>query len=301
MAVPSVEEILYPFLSLLKDNPMSVKDVRTALKNHFKLTDEDCSITTRSGKITQFKDRVGWVRQWLRRAKFIEIPKIGIYKITQRGLDYLSSHTTLSQDDLLQYPEYAAYATGSEKVDPVVPPSGTPDKVKTPTERLEAAWGEIEDNLAADILQHTLEVTPERFEHIVLDLMLAMGYGDPYSATVTRLSHDDGVDGIIPQDKLGFDKIYIQAKRYAAGNTVQKPELQKFSGALEEKKAVKGVFITTSSFSSGARDYVRNISKKIILIDGPQLARLMIDYNIGVAVQKTYYIKSVNTDYFVDE
>jgi restriction system protein len=269
----------------------------------FNLTEEDCSLKTKSGSAFQLNDRIGWCRQWLRRALFIEIPQRGIYSITQRGKDYLQSHTDLRQEDLLQYPEYAEYAhmPVTSKVDSTGEKKDIEEKLgkMTPTEQMDVAFKSINDDLAADLLQRVLDMSPNFFEKLVLDLLLNMGFGsrNKEMAIVTPTSHDNGVDGIIPEDALGLDKIYIQAKRYT-DNPVSKPEIHKFIGALDEQKATKGVFITTSKFTSGAVETANKASKKIVLIDGKSLADYMIEYNVGVSEKKIYEVKKLDSDYF---
>lgn len=303
MAIPKFEDFLYPFLIQLKDKDVSTKDMKDALVKHFNLTEEDCSLKTKSGSAFQLNDRIGWCRQWLRRALFIEIPQRGIYSITQRGKDYLQSHTDLRQEDLLQYPEYAEYAhmPVPPKLDSAAENKETEEKLgeMTPTEQMDVAFKSINDDLAADLLQRVLDMSPNFFEKLVLDLLLNMGFGsrNKEMAIVTPTSHDNGVDGIIPEDALGLDKIYIQAKRYT-DNPVSKPEIHKFIGALDEQKATKGVFITTSKFTSGAVETANKASKKIVLIDGKSLADYMIEYNVGVSEKKIYEVKKLDSDYF---
>ncbi len=303
MAIPKFEDFLYPFLIQLKDKDVSTKEMKDALVKHFNLTDEDCSLKTKSGSAFQLNDRIGWCRQWLRRALFIEIPQRGIYSITQRGKDYLQSHTDLRQEDLLQYPEYAEYAhmPVTSKVDSTDEKKDIEEKLgeMTPTEQMDVAFKSINDDLAADLLQRVLDMSPNFFEKLVLDLLLNMGFGsrNKEMAIVTPTSHDNGVDGIIPEDALGLDKIYIQAKRYT-DNPVSKPEIHKFIGALDEQKASKGVFITTSKFTAGAKETAEKASKKIVLIDGKTLADYMIEYNVGVSEKKVYEVKKLDSDYF---
>lgn len=303
MAIPKFEDFLYPFLVQLKDKDITTKEMKDALVKHFNLTEEDCSLKTKSGSTFQLNDRIGWSRQWLRRALFVEIPQRGIYSITQRGKDYLQSHTDLRQVDLLQYPEYAEYAHMPipEKDKPTTRKGDAVDLLEelTPTEQMDVAFKSINDDLAADLLQRVLDMSPNFFEKLVLDLLLNMGFGSRNKdmALVTPTSHDNGVDGIIPEDALGLDKIYIQAKRYT-DNPVGKPEIHKFIGALEEQKASKGVFITTSKFTIGAKETVEKASKKIVLIDGKSLADYMIEYNVGVSERKVYEVKKIDSDYF---
>lgn len=303
MAIPKFEDFLYPFLIQLKNKDVTTKEMKDALVKHFNLTEEDCSLKTKSGSAFQLNDRIGWCRQWLRRALFIEIPQRGIYSITQRGKDYLQSHTDLRQEDLLQYPEYAEYAhmPVTSKVDSTDEKKDIEEKLgeMTPTEQMDVAFKSINDDLAADLLQRVLDMSPNFFEKLVLDLLLNMGFGsrNKEMAIVTPTSHDNGVDGIIPEDALGLDKIYIQAKRYT-DNPVSKPEIHKFIGALDEQKATKGVFITTSKFTSGAVETANKASKKIVLIDGKSLADYMIEYNVGVSEKKIYEVKKLDSDYF---
>ena len=304
MALPKFENFLYPFLLNLKDGDVvSIAKMKEFLIDYFHLSEEDCALKTKSGSANQFVDRIGWTRQWLRRALFITIPQRGYYRITKRGHEYLLTHNALTQNDLMRYPEYAEYALPSNKKDKKTVAEQITD-VQTPTELLEHAYQIIRQDLAADLLQRVLEQTPQRFEQIVVDLLLAMGYGGSLddAGMVTKSSHDDGIDGIIKEDKLGLDRIYIQAKRYAKGNVIGKPMLHTFTGALDEKKANKGVFITTSSFSNEARKYAEEkASKKIVLIDGEELARYMIEYNIGVSTKHIYKIKRIDTDYFEED
>lgn len=303
MAIPKFEDFLYPFLVQLKDKDITTKEMKDALVKHFNLTEEDCSLKTKSGSAFQLNDRIGWCRQWLRRALFIEIPQRGIYSITQRGKDYLQSHTDLRQEDLLQYPEYAEYAnvhTSARGETAITTPTVEEDiETMTPTEQMDMAFKKINDDLSADLLQKVLEMSPNFFEKLVLDLLLSMGFGsrNKEMAIVTPTSHDNGVDGIIPEDALGLDKIYIQAKRYT-DNPVSKPEIHKFIGALDEQKASKGVFITTSKFTAGAKETAEKASKKIVLIDGKSLADYMIEYNVGVSEKKVYEVKKLDSDYF---
>lgn len=303
MAIPKFEDFLYPFLVQLKDKEISTKEMKDALVKHFHLTEEDCSLKTKSGSAFQLNDRIGWCRQWLRRALFIEIPQRGVYRITQRGRDYLASHKDLRQENLLEYPEYAEYANmptaSKKKAKPNMADAADDIEIMTPTEQIDLAFKKINDDLSADLLQKVLEMSPNFFEKLVLDLLLSMGFGsrNREMAIVTPTSHDNGIDGIIPEDALGLDKIYIQAKRYTDAN-VGKPEIQKFIGALDEQKSTKGVFITTSKFSGGAIETANKASKKIVLIDGKSLTEYMIEYNVGVSEKKVYEVKKLDSDYF---
>lgn len=304
MAVPKFEKFLFPFLLQLKDKDVTSKEMRQALAEYFKLSKEDCELKTGKGRKTQLNDRVSWSLQYLRRANFVEIVKKGTYRITNRGKEFIATHSELRiSPDLMQYPEFMLFykgkATEQSETKSGLQPLKDAEEL-TPTEQLESAFHIINEDLAEEILQKTLGMSSDFFERLVVDLLLRMGYGDPTgnSGLVTPKTHDDGIDGIISQDKLGLDKIYIQAKRYSPENAVPKPDLQAFSGALDEKNANKGVFITTSSFTKGAREYVEKTSKQIVLIDGRQLARYMIEYNVGVSLKMEYQVKRLDSDYF---
>ena len=300
MAVPKFQDFLYPFLRLLKDRDMTKADITSALISHFSLTEEDCAIRTRSGSLTQLSDRIGWCVQWLRRAEFIEIVTRATYRITSVGLKYLSTHSNLRQSDLMKYPAFAAYASSKNISTHTTSPTSDNPHISelTPTEQLEQAHETISNDLAADLLSKVMEQTPTFFEHLVVDLLVKMGYGGSNSdaARVTQLTNDEGIDGIIYEDKLGLDKIYLQAKRWT--NPVGRPVIQQFAGALVGQNASKGVFITTSSYSKEARNYVAGLHQKIVLIDGNELAKYMIEYNVGVNTKKVYEVKRIDNDYF---
>ena len=211
MAVPKFQDFLYPFLRLLKDRDMTKADITSALISHFSLTEEDCAIRTRSGSLTQLSDRIGWCVQWLRRAEFIEIVTRATYRITSVGLKYLSTHSNLRQSDLMKYPAFAAYASSKNISTHTTSPTSDNPHISelTPTEQLEQAHETISNDLAADLLSKVMEQTPTFFEHLVVDLLVKMGYGGSNSdaARVTQLTNDEGIDGIIYEDKLGLDKI----------------------------------------------------------------------------------------------
>lgn len=298
--IPTFEEFLYPFLLMLKDGEISSKEMKEKLIAHFKLTEDDIALTTKGGNTTQVTDRIGWCRQYFRRALFIEIPQRGIWKLTDRGKAYLANHNTLTIDDLLDYKEFAEYAGSAKKPKKAVMPTkpSIASLGVTPTEALEEAYTSINDSLSDELLSMIMNLSPSFFEKLVVDLLVAMGYGGDFedAAKVTKKSKDGGVDGIIKEDKLGLDKIYIQAKRWT--NVVGEPVIQQFAGALDGKRASKGVFITTSTYSKDAKKYVDSLSKKIVLIDGKELASLMIEYNLGVSIKKSYIVKRIDTDYF---
>lgn len=293
--VPQFEKFLYPFLLFLKDRDLTVNEMRENLVAYFGLTNEDLQVRTKSGNVTQFNDRIGWARQYFRRALLIDIPKNGTYRLNDRGRAFLRKHpNNITIDDLMEIPEYAAYNASHR---PQISSASIIEEVLTPEAQLEQVYKNYQKNTAADILDKVMILSPAMFEQLVVDLMVAMGYGDKETARVTQYSHDGGIDGIIYEDKLGLDKIYIQAKHWT--NLVGSPDVQQFSGALAGKKATKGIFITTSKFSKGAVNFVETVSnQKIILIDGEQLSMLMFQYNIGVQTENVYVTKRIDNDYF---
>ncbi len=295
--VPTFEQFLYPFLISLKDGELTIQEMREKLIKYFNLSEEDLQIRTKSGRLTQFNDRIGWARQYFRRALLIEIPKSGTYRLTDNGKAFLKKHpSSITIDDLMEIPEYAAFNINHK------PHSGNSsvatEEILTPSDQLEKAYNEYRDNVAAELLDRVIKSTdPKMFEHLVVELLVAMGYGDKDTAQVTQYSHDGGIDGIIYEDKLGLDKIYIQAKHWK--NSVGSQEVQQFSGALAGKKASKGIFITTSTFTKGAISFAETVSnQKIILIDGVKLSQLMFAYNIGVQSESVFYTKRIDNDYF---
>ncbi len=295
--VPTFEKFLYPFLLSLKDGELTINQMREKITAFFNLSEEDLQVRTKSGRVTQVNDRIGWARQYFRRALLIDIPKNGTYCLTERGKDFLKKHPhSITIDDLMEIPEYAAYNVSHK------PFSGSSnseeEEALTPDRQLDQVYKMYQKNIAAELLDKVLTlISPKIFEQLVVDLLVAMGYGDKDSASVTQYSKDGGIDGIIYEDKLGLDKIYLQAKQWK--NPVGSKEVQQFSGALVGKKALKGVFITTSTFTSGAVKFVETVSnQKIILIDGERLSLLMFQYNIGVQPDNVYITKRIDNEYF---
>ena len=295
--VPTFEKFLYPFLLSLKDGDLTINQMREKITAFFNLSEEDLQVRTKSGRVTQVNDRIGWARQYFRRALLIDIPKNGTYCLTERGKEFLKKHPySITIDDLMEIPEYAAYNVSHK------PFSGSSnsdeEEALTPDRQLDQVYKMYQKNIAAELLDKVLTlISPKIFEQLVVDLLVAMGYGDKDSTRVTQYSKDGGIDGIIYEDKLGLDKIYLQAKQWK--NPVGSKEVQQFSGALAGKKALKGVFITTSTFTSGAVKFVETVSnQKIILIDGERLSLLMFQYNIGVQPDNVYITKRIDNEYF---
>lgn len=293
--IPQFEDFLYPFLLSLKDGEVTSKDMKQKMVDYFNLTKADCALMTKGGNNTQLADRLNWCRQYFRRALFISLPKRGTYMISQRGLDYLANHTSLNKADLMAYPEFAEFvnASGVQIQSPQSPQS---PPVLTPTETMEEAYNAMINSISEELLSSIMDQSPTFFEHLVLKLLEAMGYG---KGVVTQRSNDGGIDGYINEDKLGLDIIHFQAKRYKEDNKIGRPVMQSFVGALDGAGGSKGVFITTSSFTKEALEY--KSSKKVAKIDGKQLTNLMIQHNVGVETEYTYEVKRIDKDFFEED
>lgn len=295
-----------PILVALEDGTdRSIREVRERLAEHFSLTADDLAEQIPSGRAKTFQNRVGWATTYLYRTGLIERPKRSTYRITPRGQEVLATNPKRVDLKILsQFEEFNEFR--QSRPDDSKPAAGGSDTsdgpdviTQTPEEQIDAAYRELRSALAADLLDRVRERSPEFFEQLVLDVLHAMGYGGTHEGAIQRLgqSGDEGVDGVIREDELGLDLIYVQAKRWS--NTVSRPEIQKFFGALHGQRANKGVFITTSSFSKGATTYAEGVTPRVILVDGKDLARLMMDYDVGVTVAKSYRLKRVDLDYFV--
>lgn len=306
MTIPDYQTIMLPLLKYLSDQKEhSMKDVVAALAKEFKLSEDDLSELLPSGRTPLFYNRVGWSRLHLKKAGLVEDPDRGLVKITHQGLEALSQNPEqIDKKFLMEYPSYKK-AVDESRERYKAKALAVVDKEKgdesTPEEALEASFAELQEGLATEILDSIMKCSPVFFERLVIDVLVKMGYGGSRREAGQAIgkSGDEGIDGIIKEDKLGLDIIYIQAKRWQG--TVGRPEIQKFAGALLGQKAKKGIFITTSSFSADAEKYVKNLDSKIILIDGRHLAELMIENNVGVSPITTYEIKKVDSDYYIED
>lgn len=301
MTVPEYQTFMLPLLKLASDQQEhTLSETYDRLAKEFNISDAERSELLPSGKQSRFDNRIGWARTYLKKAGLIESAGRGIFRITKRGLDVLKSMPqSITKDYLTRFPEFKDFqARQAVKED-----NGNSDEDhnRTPDETLDAAYQVLRRTLAQDLLDRIKNNSPRFFEKAVVDLLLAMGYGGSRidAGEIVGKSGDGGIDGIIKEDKLGLDAIYIQAKRWA--DTVGRPTLQGFAGSLAGQKARKGVFITTSQFSQDAKTYVERLDMKIVLIDGEQLAQLMIDYGVGVAEKIAYSVKRIDEDYFTEE
>jgi restriction system protein len=303
LAVPDFQSFFLPLLKLSSDGETrSLKDSYAAMAVDFKMSDDDLAEVLPSGKQTTFKNRVAWANVYLAKALLIERPKRGFFRITERGKELLkTAPTTLRVKQLKEYSEFVDFHTTGNKSGTVVDTSLDDYRTSTPEEIFESAYQELRDSLAGELHGQIINNTPEFFEHLVVKLLVKMGYGGSIKDAGRAMgrSGDEGIDGIIKEDKLGLDVIYIQAKRWQG--SVGRPEIQKFVGALHGQRAKKGVFITTGAFSKEANNYVSTIDPKVVLIDGNRLVELMIDYNLGVSIADTYEIKKIDSDFFSEE
>ncbi len=302
MAIPDFQTVMLPLLRLAGDNkPKSLRESVEALAKQFGLSEVERSILLPSGRQAIFDNRVGWARTYMKKAGLLDTPRRAFFQITSRGLDVLKEGPSRIDIAFLdRFPEFHSFrAIRREKEDSEespLPPDGS-----TPEETLINAYERIRANLEAELLDRVKGCSPSFFERIVVELLVKMGYGGTRrdAGMAVGRTGDGGIDGIIKEDRLGLDVVYVQAKRW--DSTVGRPEVQKFAGALQGHRAKKGVFITTSEFSKDAIQYAAQIEIKIALIDGAELARLMIDHGLGVSLVETYDIKRIDSDYFTEE
>jgi len=314
MPIPDYQTLMLPFLKIAGDGQEHrFRDAIETLANQFALTDQERNVMLPSGTAPMFDNRVGWARTYLKQAALIESRKRGVFHISARGQELLAKNPAkIDNSTLEQYPEYLDFKLrrGEQKEAPkqeaTISYSNPSEALEsqsdsTPEELFSQAYQRLRNNLEAELLEQVKSSTPAFFERLVIDLLVTMGYGGSRrdAGRAIGKSGDGGIDGIIKEDKLGLDVIYIQAKRWEG--TVGRPEIQKFAGALQGQRANKGVFITTSSFTREATDYSNIINTKIILIDGEQLATLMVDHNVGVSPVSLFEIKRIDSDYFEGE
>ncbi|MCL2872055.1 MAG: restriction endonuclease [Betaproteobacteria bacterium] len=309
MAIPKVDELMLPLLLLAGDDKEHVlRDLVGTLANQFHLTEDERKTLLPSGQ-SVLNNRVGWARTFLIKAGLMEAPRRGVIRITPRGKELLKeNHPFIDVNFLKQRsPEFLEWckecgrrSKNRREATPAEPPILTTEH--TPEEALDAAYQELRGTLADDLLKRVHDCDPTFFERLVIELLVKMGYGGSRQDAGTHLgkSGDGGIDGIINEDRLGLDVVYIQAKRWQ--NDVGSRDVRDFVGALEGKRATKGVFITTASYTRDALAYASQLTtKKVVLIDGERLANLMIDFDIGVSIVSSYDIKRIDSDYFEED
>lgn len=297
MSIPDFQSILLPLLIFASDKERhSTQESIEHLSKHFNLTDNERKELLPSGKQSIFANRVGWARTHLKKAGLLEYPTRSFFQITDRGLELLKTNPEKIKISLLkQYPEYLEFIGAASKS---LEELSKADEEKTPEENLEYSYQEIKNNLVIEILDKIKSCPPDFFEKLVVELLVKMGYGGSMKEAGKAIGKtgDEGIDGIIKEDRLGLDTIYIQAKRW--DNVVGRPELQKFVGALAGQGARKGIFITTSRFTDQAKSYSPKNDIKLVLLDGEELAQHMIEFDLGVSIISEYKIKKIDSDYF---
>ncbi len=305
MPVPDYETMMRPVLAAIAEGARNVTEAIPALRQQFSVSDAEAHELLPSGRISVLASRAHWARTYLSKAGCLESPRRNVHQITNRGREILAAHPVRIDNTVLaQFPEFMEWRTRA--VTDLVAADGkdsntlVPTDRQTPEDQMESAHAKIDAALTEELLQAIQALHPTRFEQLIVDLLLAMGGGDRAMGERIGKSGDGGIDGIINEDALGLDAVYIQAKRYAPDSKVGRPALQAFVGSLTGEGANKGVFVTTSDFSKEARDYLRKVQHRIVLINGDRLARLMIAHEVGVRARKTYVLRSVDEDYFAD-
>lgn len=298
MAIPDFQSIMRPMLEHLADREVHTnRQTNEYLADYFKLSEEELSEMLPSGYARLFDNRIGWAKTHLKGAGLIEAPARAKYRITQRGLDALSqTKQPINLAYLKQFDEYKEFQSGSKNEK--TKETETSTDTLTPLEHIEFGYQKVREELELELIEKVKTGSPAFFERVVVELLVAMGYGGSRKDAGQTLgkSGDGGIDGVIKEDRLGLDVIYLQAKRWES--TVGRPEIQKFAGALQGQRAKKGIFLTTSGFSAEAKEYASFIDSRIVLIDGETLAGLMIDAGIGVSKVATYDVKRLDSDYF---
>lgn len=301
MPIPDFQSIMLPLLQLAGDGQTYyIHDAVNELSKHFSLSEEEKTKLLPSGQQPVFYNRVGWARTYLKKAGLVKDPRRGYFQITEAGKSILEENPLrIDMKYLKRFPEYIEFRqTTRQTADEATEEEDL--EGLTPEEALEDAYQKIRRDLADELLNYVMKSTSGFFEKLVVELLVKMGYGGSQrdAARAVGQSGDEGIDGIIDEDRLGLDSIYVQAKKWKLDNSVGRPEIQKFVGALQGKRAKKGIFLTTSRFTDDAHEYARGIDVKVVLIDGQRLTELMIDAGVGVASSTSYEIKSLDTDYF---
>lgn len=300
--IPDYQTLMRPVLASAAQGERKISDVVSEIIVEFSLTPEEQAELLPSGKQTVIANRVHWAKAYLKQAGLIEATKRGVFNLTPRGRDVLADATiTLDAKFLRNFEEFRDFQSRASKAEDAPPPTKIEeDSLSTPDEDLFAAHAKLQKALGASLLDQVRSLSPAFFEQIIVDLLIGMGYGGSSKDAGKALgqSGDNGVDGVIDQDPLGVDQIYLQAKRYAQGNPVGAGEIRDFFGALSLKKASKGIFVTTSNFTSSATQTARDLGARIVLIDGDQLVNLMIRYNIGCRDKTVLHIKALDETYF---
>lgn len=303
MAIPDYQMLMLPLLKALSDKQEhALRELVEKLSEEFGLNEEERGQLLPSGGQSIIANRVAWAKTYLKKAGLVNQAKRGYVQLTDSGETVLKSHPIqINIKFLEQFQSFVAFRENQQQIEPQPDSTNTYNQSATPEELIESGSRTIRKELAEEILQRVKGCSPAFFERLVVELLVKMGYGGTRQDAGRAIgrSGDEGIDGVIHEDRLGLDVIYLQAKRWE--NVVGRPEIQKFVGALQGQRAKKGVFITTSDFTKEATEYVRNIDNKVVLINGSLLANLMIDNSVGVSLAATYEIKKIDSDYFLEE
>jgi restriction system protein len=305
MSAPDFQTMLRPILELFAEGKTNVRDCIAPLKERLNISDEDAEETLPSGQ-TVLYNRAHWARTYLGKAGLLESPKRGTHLITPAGKAFLkTAPARITIPDLRSFSSFNDWQArdqgdAKQSVSDIDPEVANP---QTPEDQIQSAHKVINSALRDDLLTALLQMSPARFERVILDLLQAMGFGGGKSEfrRLTPATNDGGIDGIINEDALGLDAVYVQAKRYASENKVSRPDIQRFVGSLTGESATKGVFVTTSEFSREAVAYVDRIQQRVVLLNGQSLAQFMIDYDVGVRTRAVVKVKSLDEDYFIEK
>ena len=301
MTIPDYQSIMLPLLELTADgSEHSLREAIESLSSQLGVSEDERRELLPSGRQPTFDNRVGWARTYMKKAGLLESTRRGYFRITKRGLDVLDQQPAqIDTAYLRQFPEFVEFQTPKQRDKEEI--QLKLDESTTPEEEIESAYQKLRDDLSTELLEMVKGSSAAFFEQLVVDLLVAMGYGGTRKDAGQAIgrSGDGGIDGIIKEDRLGLDIVYLQAKKW--DSTVGRPEIQKFAGALQGQRARRGVFITTSTFTTGAQEHVSRIDSKIVLIDGETLAQLMLDFDLGVTTVATYRLKRIDSDYFTGD
>jgi len=306
MPIPDYQSLMLPVLTASAKGEVRIGAVVEELADQLGLSPQERGELLPSGKQTVFSNRVHWAKSYLGKANLVGITRRGHFRITPRGQTVLAAKPVhIDNKFLMQFEEFRQFrerSGGTAEEASLIVTQGPEDQKQTPDERMRLAHRQIEAALGQDLLDRVRKAPPEFFERLIVNLLLSMGYGGSRADAGRTLGRtgDDGVDGVIDQDSLGLDRVYIQAKRYGAGNSIGAGAIRDFFGSLDRHKATKGLFVTTSTFSPAARETAEFLSKRIVLVDGDQLAALMVRQNLGCRIEDTLHIKKVDEEFFED-
>ena len=307
MAIPDYQTLMLPLLKLAAEGETRVPDIEDRLASHFNLTEDERARLLPSGRQTVLRNRMHWAKSYLGKAGLIDFPRRGHFLATEAGRQLLARNPDRIDNDLLmEYPGFREFLRGNATSETVGRPAEASDPATsqaTPEETIEQAHSALQSALRSDLLNRILQNSPAFFETVIVELLVAMGYGGSHKNAAAQLGRagDGGVDGIVNEDRLGLDRVYVQAKRYAPGNSIGRPEVQGFTGSLVGLGASKGVFVTTSSFTAQAIEFASRVPQRVILIDGQRLADLMIEHGVGVRTSRQVEFKRIDEDFFAED